>query len=298
MNIKKRLLWILYFAAGFILSNGTAFGETQNAFLWKLEKEDASAYILGSIHVANKQFYPLNTEIEAAFESCPVLAVEVNINEMDPLAMTGIVMEKAFYKDGDTLKNHISEEIYNVLEKKLEEFGLDLNSLNQSKPWFIAMMISNLELQKLGFDPSYGIDQHFLDLAAEEKRKVVELESFDFQIRLLEQFTDKDQELFLSYELISEETTKQGLDDLVSAWKEGDAPRMEELLYKPLTENPDFLPVYEKLFYNRNIAMAGKIEEYLKTKQCHFVVVGSGHLIGEQGIIALLKEKGYKIKQL
>jgi uncharacterized protein len=281
-----------------LVFSGKVFGDTANSFLWKVEGKGSTAYVLGSIHVANKDFYPLSQTIETAFDSSPMLAVEVNINDIDPLSMTSLVVETAMYKNGETMKDHLSPETYDLVAKKLEEYGIDISTLNQSKPWFAAMMISNLELQKMGFDPLYGIDKHFLDLAEEKNKKIVELESFDFQIRLLDQFTDKDQELFLSYEIMNDEAAQKETQQLIDAWKTGDASGMEALLYQPLKENPDLLPVYTQLFYDRNAAIAAKIEEYLSTKETHFVVVGSGHLVGEKGIISLLQRKGYTVTQL
>lgn len=286
-------LWVVLF-----LFNNTAICGSEKTFLWKVQSGGPPTYLLGSIHVATKDFYPLPEQVESGFKSSKVLAVEVNINEIDPLSMTAIVMESAFYQDGDSLKEHISSETYESVENRLEEFGVDISTLDKAKPWFIAMMISNLELQKLGYDPSYGIDKHFLDLAVKENKKIVELESFDSQIRLLQGFSDEDQELFLSYEMMNQDTMQKEVEELMTAWKSGDAEGMEALLFKPLRENPDLTPVYEELFYKRNALMADKVESYLKTKQGYFVVVGSGHLLGEEGIVALLRKKGYKVEQL
>jgi uncharacterized protein len=212
--------------------------------------------------------------------------------------MTALVMGSAFYSDGEALKDHLSAETYEQVENRLEELGVDIGTIETAKPWFVAMMISNLELQKLGFDPSYGIDKHFLDLATQQKKKIVELESFDAQIRLLEGFSDEDQELFLSYEMSNEDSLQKDVQELMDAWKAGDADTVETLLFKPLKENPELLPIYEELFYKRNELMVAKIEGYLKSKTGYFVVVGAGHLVGEKGIITLLQKKGYKVEQL
>lgn len=297
-NKSGSFLKMFYLLIGLFLLSGAAVCETEKAFLWKVQSDGPPTYLLGSIHVATKDFYPLPEQVELGFESSQVLAVEVNINEIDPLSMTSIVMESAFYQDEDSLKEHISPETYELVQDRLEEFGVDITTLDKAKPWFIAMMISNLELQKLGFDPSYGVDKHFLDLAVKENKKIVELESFDFQIRLLQGFSDKDQELFLSYEMMNQDTMQKEVEELMSAWKSGDAEGMEALLFKPLKENSDLRPIYEELFYKRNALMADKVESYLKTKQGHFVVVGSGHLLGEEGIVAVLRKKGYKVEQL
>src|SRR5262245_6281895 len=135
------------FLATILIFSGNAFCDSPKSFLWKVEGKDSMAYVLGSIHVANKDFYPLNQTIETAFDSAPVLAVEVNINDIDPLSMTSVVVETAMYQNGETMKDHLSPETYDLIAKKLEEYGVDIATLEKSKPWFAAMMISNLELQ-------------------------------------------------------------------------------------------------------------------------------------------------------
>ena len=73
---------------------------------------------------------------------------------------------------------------------------------------------------------------------------------------------------------------------------------VESIIIRSLAEDKRLSPIYEKLIYERNRSMASKIEDYLKTKETYFVVVGAGHLVGSQGIIELLKGKGFVVEQL
>jgi uncharacterized protein YbaP (TraB family) len=67
---------------------------------------------------------------------------------------------------------------------------------------------------------------------------------------------------------------------------------------KSIKEDKKLIPIYEKLVIERNRKMVSKIEEYLKEKETFFVIVGAGHLVGNQGIIELLKGKGFLLEQL
>jgi uncharacterized protein YbaP (TraB family) len=82
------------------------------------------------------------------------------------------------------------------------------------------------------------------------------------------------------------------------AWKTGDVKNMESIATKPLAEDKNLSSLYEKLIYERNRNMVLRIEEFLKTKETYFVVVGAGHLVGKKGIIEMLKGKGYHVEQL
>jgi uncharacterized protein YbaP (TraB family) len=150
---------------------------------------------------------------------------------------------------------------------------------------------------KSGYDPEYGIDKYFLSKAA-GKKKILELESLDYQIDLLSGLDDTEQELFLLYTLKDLKILVQEVDKLVDAWKSGAAESMESTITKSFTEDRKFYPIYEKLIYKRNRNMTLKIEDFLRTSGTYFVVVGAAHLLGDRGIIQLLKEKGFNVEQL
>jgi len=159
------------------------------------------------------------------------------------------------------------------------------------------MTLVALESLKLGFDPNYGIDKYFLS-KAEGKKKILELESLDYQIDLLSHFSDKEQELFLIYTLKDLNIMEQELDKLTQAWTTGDTKGMESILTRSVSEDKRLSPIFEKLIYERNRKMVSKIEDLLRTKETYFVIVGAGHLVGNRGIIEILKGKGYFVEQL
>ena len=72
---------------------------------------------------------------------------------------------------------------------------------------------------------------------------------------------------------------------------------MQAIIAKSTREDPSLLPIYEKLFNDRNRKMVSKIEDYLKGKGIYFVIVGAGHMIGEKGIVETLRKKGYRVEQ-
>ena len=94
------------------------------------------------------------------------------------------------------------------------------------------------------------------------------------------------------------ELLKGEINEILKAWNAGDTKTMESFVSKSLQDDPRTLPIYEKLIFDRNKNIASKIEGYLKTKEHYFVVVGTAHLVGKDGIIEILKKKGYLIEQL
>ncbi|MEK7742286.1 MAG: TraB/GumN family protein [Nitrospirota bacterium] len=274
---------------------GNAAAQDQKTFMWKVQSKTAIVYVLGSVHFMKKEVYPLNNKIEDAFEKSNILAVEANINDAAKLDLQKL-LTSAFYPGNETLEKHVSKETYELVKKETGSMGMPLELINKQKPWFLAMTLESIELMKLGFNPQYGIDNHFLKKAT-GKKKIMELESLDYQINLLSGFSDEEQELFLLHTLKDLKILKQEIDKLLQAWLTGDAKGIEAIASR-VNGDRRIARIYEKLYYERNANMTSKIEEFLKTKETYFVVVGSGHLVGNKGIIELLKRKGYLVEQI
>jgi len=292
LNILSAILALLFISIS-VCRADAAGGKD---FLWKVQSKTTTVYLLGSIHFMKKEFYPLNKIIEDAFDKSTVLAVEANVDDVSKLDIQGL-MEKAFYPSDDTLEKHVSAETYGRVKKEFEAFGMPAWLMDKQKPWFLALTLESLALVKLGFDPTYGIDVHFLSEAS-GKKKIKELESIDYQINLLSGFSDGEQEAFLLSTLKDLNSYEKEVDKLLVAWVSGDTGGVESILKESTIKDEGMASVYDKLLYERNRNMVSKIEGYLKSGEIHFVVVGAGHLLGERGIINLLRQKGYQIEQL
>jgi uncharacterized protein YbaP (TraB family) len=300
IRVNKRIIGLFFLCALYflIITVPYTFGSPphQKTFLWKVRSGTDTVYILGSVHVLRKDFYPLPAEIENAFMEADALAVEANINNVD-VGRTLSVLQGSLYAGNDTIEKHISKETYNLAKDSLKELGVPIELFLKNKPWFLAMTLTALELSKLGFDPEYGIDKHFLDEAA-GKKKILELESIPYQIDLFNSFSDQEQELFLIYTMKEMDQMKQEMHALTDAWKSGDAETLDSIISGQLREEPRLSSIYEKLVYERNRRLTSKIEDYLKSGEKCFVIVGAGHLTGKKGIIELLRADGYSVEQI
>ncbi|MFZ6007452.1 MAG: TraB/GumN family protein [Nitrospirota bacterium] len=271
-----------------------AVSQDKKNFLWKVQSNTTTVYLLGSVHFMRKDSYPLDSKIEDAFKKSNILVVEANINDTAKMDVQRL-MADAYYHGSDTLDKHVSRETYELIKKETERLGIPIQMINKQKPWIIALTLSSLELLKLGFTPTDGIDMYFLSKAG--GKRIVELESVDYQIRLLSSFSDREQELFLLYTLKDLKTIRQEMEQLLHTWKSGDIKGMELLISKWNSGDAQLTPIYEKLIYERNRRMTSRIEEFLRTGETYFVVVGAAHLIGDRGIVRALKDKGYSVEQ-
>ncbi len=293
VNRSLHIVLILFLLNLFVHVQDAVSQDKKN-FLWKVQSNTATVYLLGSVHFMRKDVYPLDSKIEDAFKKSNILVVEANINDA---AKTDVqrLMANAYYPDSDTLDRHVSRETYDLIKKETERLGIPIQMINKQKTWIIALTLSSLELLKLGFTPTDGIDMHFLSRAG--GKRIIELESVDYQIRLLSSFSDREQELFLLYTLKELKTIRHEMEQLLHTWKSGDTKGMELLISKGNSGDAQLAPIYEKLIYERNRRMTSHIEEFLKTRETYFVVVGAAHLIGDKGIVRALKDKGYSVEQ-
>ena len=295
-TIKLSVIFSLLVIFLFAVFAQDSLSQSKKSFLWKVQSKTNTVYVLGSIHYLKKEMYPLDEKIEKAFDQSNILGVEANVDNVSKTDVQKLV-ESAFYSGDETLEKHLSPETFESVKKQLTELGASLEAANKYRPWFLALSLASIEIVKLGFDPNYGIDRYFLSKAT-EKKKIVELESLEYQINLFSALSEKDQELFLLYTLKDIKVLEQELDKLIKAWTAGDEKGIELIMTKSIKEDKKLIPIYEKLVVERNRKMVSKIEEYLKEKETFFVIVGAGHLVGNQGIIELLKGKGFLLEQL
>ncbi|WP_181438551.1 TraB/GumN family protein [Paenibacillus sambharensis] len=274
--------------------------DESKGYLWKLEKGKNTVYLLGSIHVATEEMYPLSSTIEKAFAESDKLVVEADIANVDAEQMAKYTLEKASYPEGETLKDHISPELYSQIQELLKSVGLPVNTFDPYEPWYIQMALTNL----VGISEEYtkveGIDQYFLNRAG--KREILELEGVEFQIDYFDSMSPSFQEKLL-YDSLNNPASgndAQTLDTMALAWEYGDHERMLSVLNSASASSQAMTLYYQYLNDDRNVGMTEKIKSYLNdgSGDTYFVVAGSAHFLGDSSIVKLLEKDGYKLTRL
>ena len=210
-----------------------------------------------------------------------------------PLAQMNM-LRKGLYLNGESLPNVLSPENYATAKANLIELGLHIEDFHRMKPWMTATAVMGLELQKLGFDSAYGVDRHFFEKAQAAGKDIQGLETVEFQLDLFDQLPLSIQEQFLLQTLEDLKNLDTQINDMVKAWTQGNVQELKALLVG-MREYPE---LYQALVVNRNNDWLPHIEQALQEKHPVFIVVGALHLLGKEGLVAALQEKGYLVEQL
>ena len=260
-------------------------------FLWEVSSAKGKAHLLGSLHLARPEIYPLDERIEEAFRASDVLAVEADVAGMGG-RIRELLSRWSHYADGETLSRRLAPETL----RKLQGAGVDIATVDRMRPWYLAMTLQLKLLNELGFEQHLGIDLHFLSRAGRAGMRIVELEGVERQVQLLSRLTDGE-ELFLDYILEELDATRQQAEQLFRAWLNGDATAVEELIGRTFLHHPEFTPLHELLFLERNRDMAERVHELMERGERPFAVMGAGHLVGRGSVPELLSAMACMVRQ-
>ncbi|NQZ56404.1 MAG: TraB/GumN family protein [Lentisphaeraceae bacterium] len=271
-----------------------ASATTSKNFLWEVQGGKTKIFLMGSIHAADKNFYPLNSAALKAFSQCKQLGLEADVfSPQKMMKMQQLIMATAMYTGDKDLSSEFTPTEIASIGKLMTQAGLPKAAWMKMKPWILFMTSQQVAMMQAGLNPLLGLDHHFHSKAKKTGKKVIELESIEAQLKLFQNLPDTNKML-----IKHAEDPKAGLNELktlLKAVKNGDTKVLLEVLAKMKKETPG---AYKSMLVDRNHGMANKIDTWAKNNKSTFIVVGAAHLPGTEGIVALLKAKGYKLKRL
>jgi len=305
-NLKKILTAALAFLLIFSFlvscktrdSNSQADGESKAVLIkhtermfWEVKKGDTSIYVLGTIHVADKDFYPLEDKILEAFDKADRRVSELGgKKEIEMVqAKLQIRMLKNFNISPEKdLSNFLSEDEINVV---IQELGTVAAPLFKFNPWILALALNQVVYTKAGLDPQNGIDMHLLNRA--DKKEIEALESIDEQLDILSSGSFEEQLKVLKETIDELQNTDKTIDSLTKLKKlylENNSEELKDFIGSLLDISDGISQ--DALLKDRNIVWADKFEEYLNKGGTTFVFAGLAHFLGEDSVFELMRTKG------
>ncbi|MFB3124471.1 MAG: TraB/GumN family protein [Woeseiaceae bacterium] len=263
--------------------------------MWQINGASNRIYLLGSVHVLRQQDYPIPTAIEKAYQDAEILIMEIDVDDLDPIEMAGMVKELGVIKDGSTLQEIMGPSLYEEAADYASQLDIPFLMLAQTEPWLAAITIEQMMLLRIGFNPEYGIEFHLSAKASEDSKEILGLESVREQLEFLDKLSLSAQRSLLIQTLRESLNIEENLDLLIDAWRHGDIDFLEENLLAEMQRYPE---LYRTLIVDRNEAWVEQIRNLIGEQDDYLIVVGTLHLVGDDGLPALLSEIGITTDQL
>lgn len=288
----RRLPTILALGCCFIVNFLPANELAAQSPVWKVSCGDHTLFLGGTCHLLRAKDYPLPEAFEQAYQKADRLVFEVSPEELqDPSAMARM-MQAGVYPENQSLRDVLEPEVFASLAEQGLRRNLPIFLLESFKPGLAVMMLTMQELVLQGINEE-GVDLHFSNRASTDGKPTEGLETITFQIDLICEMGTGYENDFVRYSMDDLEKLGDMIHPLLDAWRIGDTSRLEELFLKDLQRYPK---LYNDLVVARNQRWLEQIEQFLENSETEFILVGFGHLVGEDGLIELLRSRNCTVE--
>ncbi|MFP5419070.1 MAG: TraB/GumN family protein [Gammaproteobacteria bacterium] len=267
--------------------------------LYKVSKGTRRAYLFGTIHVGKADFFPLDWTTTEALVQSSDLAVELDATQTEHLSAT--MQRYALLPPPQTLATVLPPELLARLNTQLDTLKIPRDAVQGLKPWMVTLMLALQSYQQYGYSVEYASDIYLTALAREAGKPIVELEGMDEQLQIFDRLSRQEQLAFLeeSIAYLEKDLMPGDVQSIVGAWLGNDAVALQKTVMKSYRDHPRSSRwIKPKLFSERNVRMAHKVNRMLEQGRAPFVAVGALHLVGEDGLPALLRKQGYRVEPL
>lgn len=279
--------------------------ESVTPLFYKISKKDSNVnvYLLGSIHAAQDNIYPLNDTIMKAYKNSDYLAVEVDtVSLTNNLNLQLELTSKLLYDDDTTIKDELGDELYDKMINFLKEKNSYVSLYDSYRPAFFESLFENIVIEDADMNSNEGIDMHFLNLAKDDKKEILEIETAESQYDLLLSNPIELDKMMIDEYVSEYDEAVLEMKNLYNSWKSGDIKKLEKAfaIDDSLTDDEvKLITDYNKsLITDRNYIMTEALEKYISEDKNVFCIVGVGHLIGDEGIISQLENNGYIVEKI
>jgi uncharacterized protein len=289
--LKLRFLFAAVVAG--LFGSVVAQAADQHVF-WEVAGRHNTVYLMGSVHVLKSTDAKLPNVVEAAYRDA-----ETIIEELDPFAaaaeMGGVaVLTLQALPEGQTLAAVLGPELHERLQKEAVSLQINTDLLSRQQPWYVALLVLQARLVQGGFSSADGVDHQIALRAQRDSKPLRGLETAVEQLGVFAAMSMDEQRDFLRT-MLDEGDMAGEVEEITAAWRRGDLKKLEALLREGVEESPRF---FQALTTDRNRKWLPQIEAMLADPEDDYLVVtGALHMVGEEGLVELLRRKGYRIKR-
>ncbi len=249
-------------------------------FVWEVQGDGGASTLFGTIHAGVDALPPGVAERLSASHR---FIMEADLRTID----ADEVVRLSTLPDGKTLDSILAPSTWDAVVK-IVGHRVPADTLRRSKPWFVQVAI----LQAL-YPTGVALDAQLLAQAEAEGKELVFLEDWRFQLQLLDAIADAQD---IAHLVDPASRSRKMLEKMMAAYRTGDFVALTEAAFDPelVAADPND---YQRLFDDRNRAWVSHLEKPLREGRA-FVAVGVGHLAGEQGLVELLRARGFIVRRV
>jgi len=279
-NNKTLLLLLLFFTLKLAAQN-------DNSLLWQISGNGlkSNSYLFGSIHISDKRIFDFPDSVIAKLKECEVTAFELNLD-----SITGQVLNEAIKKaQKKRVQDLLSNKEIEALKKSFKKKNISTENLEKETP---LTLYSRYQKQLYKNDMSTFLDAYLFGLSKKYGKTPFGIETYNEQINAFNSVKDDDQRKFLNSMIDSASAGSSPMDSLIDYYLQQNINKIYQL-----TENAKLGDFESIVVTKRNYVMDKRIDSLIQ-KQSTFICVGTGHLPGNEGLISLLKKRGYTVSPM
>ncbi|MBR7010170.1 MAG: TraB/GumN family protein [Oscillospiraceae bacterium] len=278
--------------------------------LFRVTGEDGQEGLLfGTIHVGDERIDTALQKLIPYLDGCEALAVEFDLVAYESdLAAQVKSMQQFVLSDGTRISDHMPKETFEKASALLDEAGLSPRFMEMYNLSMWSTLVEQAALiTRTDFDMEIGMDRSLIRHCYDKQIEVRDVESAELQYSLLASFSDELNLLLIENTLDNLDEYGEEVQELYDAWLKGNYEELAAVLEDEEDESETELTeaqialledYNDKMLTQRNLGMRDKAVEWLKAGDKVFFAVGAAHLIGEDGLVELLRAEGYTVEQL
>lgn len=277
-----------------LLALGLLAGPLAAVPLWTVQDDHGAGQVilLGSVHLLRAEDLPLPDEVHEAYEGAERLVMELGPAELAPGASQAALQRIGIMSPGGSAAELLDAREWRLAETLAREAGVDLQAVAGLEPWFGAIVLYTSALIASGYDPALGVEQQIASWAMRDAKPVAGLETLDEQLLLFKRLSAETQREMLLKTLEELVAMEADTDALVAQWRAGDLAALTRRLE---TDFRNYEELRASIVVDRNRNWLPAVEALLNESGTSLVVVGTLHLVGPEGLPALLKERGFRV---
>ncbi len=292
---------VLLTALAIMLASASASAQGERrGFLFEIRKGNQVSLLFGTIHVGRPEFYPLPAARLAKLSRADALVLEADIT--DTARAIGATQKFALYPQGaDGLDKRLPPETLKRVDAILARNGLDPAPMMRMKPWMLGSVLSLFEAAQAGYVQSLAAESYLIRLAKADNRPILEFEGIEQQFALFDNAPWSTQVAFLdeAMKAVESNSARREVNRIAQAWEAGDTRALERLLSE-MREQTSVGARFtvDTILLGRHAGMVRRIESLMADGRNYLFAVGSLHLVGPDGLVAMLRGRGYTVTEL